>query len=489
MFIFVLLLGGLALWQAGTAIYHLWFSPLAKFPGPKLAASTLLYEFYYEVICSGQYTRRIEKMHEQYGPIVRISPYEVHIKDADFCVEAFSPVKKLDKYGWWYRVFGGPGATVSTEHHDVHRSRRATFKNLLSPVAVRGFVPTILEKVKQAGLIMSHHAQMGRPINMSNLYRCIAADTVSAYALPASLNLLDSEDLGEEFQSGLRLFFEAATTMRFLGFLQPLMMMMPDIIFKRLLSDPAKSLIKLIRTIQRPSDMEKSRSCLIECIKTNKYREQGDFRERLLQEAEQFIVAGTETTGYALSVTTFYILQNADIQKKLRQELVDAQISLNEDDLDITVLQNLPYLSAIITEGLRFAHGVGSRLPRVNKTGDVQYRQWRIPAGVPVSMTSRLHHEDPQLFPEPLTFRPDRWLQPDSKQLRKYLSPFGLGSRICPGMHLAFSEIYIAIAYIFTHFNVENNGTTKEDLISVHDLGAPFPKRDSKGLQVTLQLR
>ncbi|UKZ87887.1 uncharacterized protein TrAFT101_003659 [Trichoderma asperellum] len=308
--------------------------------------------------------------------------------------------------------------------------------------------------------------------------------------------MLDSDDLGEEFQSGLRLFFEAATTMRFLGFLQPLMMMMPDLIFKRLLTGPARSLIKLIRrleacvdeTIQKPADIEKSRPCLLDRIKTNNYRENGDFRERLLQEAEQFIVAGTETTGYALSVTTFYILQNADIQKMLRQELIDAEISLN-DDIDIISLQNLSYLSAVITEGLRFAHGVGSRLPRVNKSSDVQYHQWRIPAGVPISMTSRLHHEDPQLFPEPLTFRPDRWLQPDSKRLRKYLSPFGLGSRICPGMHLAFYEIYIAIAYIFTHFDVDNNGTIKDDLISAHDLGAPFPKRDSKGLQVTLQLR
>ncbi|KAL9484575.1 hypothetical protein ACSS6W_003364 [Trichoderma asperelloides] len=488
MFIFVLLFGGVALWQAGTVIYYLWFSSLAKIPGPKLAASTLLYEFYYEVICSGKYTRHIEKMHEKYGPIVRISPYEVHIKDPDFCLEAFSPVKKLDKYGWWYRVFGGPGATVSTEHHDVHRSRRATFKKFLSPVAVRDFVPTIVEKVKQAGLIMSHHAHMGKPLNMSNLYRCIAADTVSAYALPASLNMLDSDDLGEEFQSGLRLFFEAATTMRFLGFLQPLMMIMPDLIFKRLLTDPARSLIKLIRTIQKPADIEKSRPCLLDRIKTNNYRENGDFRERLLQEAEQFIIAGTETTGYALSVTTFYILQHADIQKMIRQELIDAEISIN-DDLEISSLQNLPYLSAVITEGLRFAHGVGSRLPRVNKSSDVQYHQWLIPAGVPISMTSRLHHEDPQLFPEPLTFRPDRWLQPDSKRLKKYLSPFGLGSRICPGMHLAFYEIYIAIAYIFTHFGVENSGTTKDDLISAHDLGAPFPKRDSKGLQVTLQLR
>lgn len=54
---------------------------------------------------------------------------------------------------------------------------------------------------------------------------------------------------------------------------------------------------------------------------------------------------------------------------------------------------------------------------------------------------------------------------------------------------LAFSEIYIALAYIFTRFDVANNGTAKEDLISVHDLGAPFPKRDSMGLQVTLQVR
>lgn len=191
---------------------------------------------------------------------MRISPYEVHIKDPDFCVEAFSPVKKLDKYGWWYRVFGGPGATVSTEHHDVHRSRRATFKNLLSPLAVKGFVPTILEKVKQAGFIMGQHAQLGKPINLSNLYRCMAADTVSACALPASLNLLGSDDLGQEFQSGLRLFFEAATAMRFLGFLQPLMMVMPDAIFKRLLTGPAKSLIKLIRV--SPSRSAVNKSCV-----------------------------------------------------------------------------------------------------------------------------------------------------------------------------------------------------------------------------------
>jgi hypothetical protein len=49
------------------AIYRLYFSPLAKFPGPKLAALSRWYEFYYEVFKQGYYTFRIREMHQKYG--------------------------------------------------------------------------------------------------------------------------------------------------------------------------------------------------------------------------------------------------------------------------------------------------------------------------------------------------------------------------------------------------------------------------------------
>lgn len=55
------------LFLAAGAIYRLYFSPLAKFPGPKLAALTLWYEFYYDVIRRGKFTWEIQRMHEKYG--------------------------------------------------------------------------------------------------------------------------------------------------------------------------------------------------------------------------------------------------------------------------------------------------------------------------------------------------------------------------------------------------------------------------------------
>lgn len=56
-----------ALYLVGLSVYRLYLSPLSHFPGPKLAALTKWYEFYYDVLLQGQFTFRIQKMHKRYG--------------------------------------------------------------------------------------------------------------------------------------------------------------------------------------------------------------------------------------------------------------------------------------------------------------------------------------------------------------------------------------------------------------------------------------
>lgn len=66
---------GIVLYCIAGVVYRLYLSPLAKFPGPKLAAATLWYEAYYDVIKKGQYTLKIRELHKQYGELKMIDSF------------------------------------------------------------------------------------------------------------------------------------------------------------------------------------------------------------------------------------------------------------------------------------------------------------------------------------------------------------------------------------------------------------------------------
>jgi hypothetical protein len=62
-----LLAVGVLLYTAYGAVHRLYLAPVAKFPGPRVAALTFWYEFYFDVIRGGAYVYEIERMHQQYG--------------------------------------------------------------------------------------------------------------------------------------------------------------------------------------------------------------------------------------------------------------------------------------------------------------------------------------------------------------------------------------------------------------------------------------
>jgi hypothetical protein len=153
----VILAVSLFLYALGLLVYRLYLHPLAKFPGPKLAAVTSFYEGYFEIVLKGQYSRQISKLHDEYGeylvhsrtrfnylfgrfgehelietgPVVRVTPNEIHIRDSHFFDEFYGRNLHLDKEGWDTR-FGTEGGVLTTVNAAFHKRRRAA----LSPMYV-----------------------------------------------------------------------------------------------------------------------------------------------------------------------------------------------------------------------------------------------------------------------------------------------------------------------------------------------------------------
>jgi cytochrome P450 len=209
--------------------------------------------------------------------------------------------------------------------------------------------------------------------------------------------------------------------------------------------------------------------------------------ERLVDESEGVVAAGSITTAHVLRTTSFHLLANPGILHKLKTELTSA-IPNSGTLIPLQQLEQLPYLSAVVSEGLRISDGASSRLPRVSPDSPIVFREWKIPPGTPMSMTSMFIHKNSRIFPEPHEFRPDRWLQGNPRErLDRYLVPFSKGTRACLGMNLASAEIYITLAAVFREFDMELYETTREDVDTVHDFFISSPRLDSKGVRVLVK--
>lgn len=209
--------------------------------------------------------------------------------------------------------------------------------------------------------------------------------------------------------------------------------------------------------------------------------------QRLGEEAQSLVAAGQVTTAHFLKRISFYILANPSILRKVKEEL--RSVMPSDGSLPpVSQLEQLPYLSAVVSEGYRKSYGVVQRLPRVSPDAPLHFKTWVIPAGTPVGMTSLLIHDNPDLFPNPDTFEPDRWLQPEAqRRLGQYLVNFSKGTRSCLGVNLAKVEIVLTLAAVLHQFDLELYETDQSDVEIVHDYFNPFPKDDSQGVRVIVR--
>jgi cytochrome P450 len=153
----------------------------------------------------------------------------------------------------------------------------------------------------------------------------------------------------------------------------------------------------------------------------------------------------------------------------------------------LAVLEKLPYLSAVVQESLRLCNPVTHRLSRKFPDKALRYRDYVIPPGWTVGMTSMLIHENERIYPEPYKFRPERWLK-EGQQLDRYLVPFNRGARVCLGLNLARTELYLILAVLFRQFKFDVSRVSRErDIDLTRDFIIGATAADSPGILVGVE--
>jgi cytochrome P450 len=164
-----------------------------------------------------------------------------------------------------------------------------------------------------------------------------------------------------------------------------------------------------------------------------------------------FVLAGHDTTSTTLTYSLWALGRHPEIQDRLFEEVS----ALGDRPLTPDDVPQLGHTVRVLHEALRLCPP-GAGTPRLLKK-DLVVDGYRLEAGTMAIVSFYAMHRDPQLWDDPLTFDPDRFL-PERSQGRsrwQYL-PFGGGPRSCVGDHFAMLEATLALATLIRTARIES---------------------------------
>ena len=269
-------------------------------------------------------------------------------------------------------------------------------------------------------------------------------DVITEYSLDTSFGYLDHPGWSSDFRELERAFGEMGYMQKMFPPLIKIMRSLPDRVVvwidpkSKLLLDFFRNCYAIADRMVRETDgkkyEEKEHPTIFYEIIHSDLPAPEKLPKRLEGEAAAVLGAGAVTSAWALTVCMYHLVVNPEKMERLRAEIRSIMPDPHEP-ANLQNLEQLPYLTSVIMEALRLSNGVSTRLARVAPDRNTYFQDWEIPKGTPVGMTSTLIHQNPDIFPQPLEFVPERWLDPKEKQrLEKYLVPFSKGSRQCAGI-------------------------------------------------------
>ncbi|KUJ19544.1 cytochrome P450 monooxygenase-like protein [Mollisia scopiformis] len=458
----------------GSVIYNLYFSPLAKYPGPFWAKVSSLPSFYYTF--TGYRHIWIWQCHQIYGDTFRYRPDGVIINNPSGYRGIYGNKANVKK-GKLYEVAPRNPyhfSTLNTVDRAAHDRKRRILNAAFSDKAIKSAEDFIIKHVDRwCQLLVEDVDSTGwTPAkNMKDITNYLTFDIMGDLAWGKSFELKEpNEDnpLREipHIISGYLKFFYPLIQSPFLNVWVWLKFRGLNSILERISPPEVKQFHKFVNdTLVERTELEKLRkqgseeNMRKDTFHYLYHAEDPDTgkpaytMESLYAEAELLILAGADSTGLAIRSFLFYITRNPRAYTRITKE-IRTTFGLVDEIKSGQNLSSCYYMRACIDEAMRLTPPGPSESPREVLEGGMEIDGQFFPAGTILGSGEWALFRNEECFGDPGTFRPERWIVDEAGGVsaesvalaQSAFVPFSIGTGSCAGQKLAILELQLTIA-------------------------------------------
>lgn len=430
-------------------IFPSFVSPLSKIPNAHFTASCLPTWMWWNRR-TGYETRSIFAAHQKYGPIVRLAPNELSVASLDGLRQIYT--NGFTKHSWYLEEFSNFGLPnlVSMQEHKPHSVQ----KRMISHVYSKSYLQNsqdlnTLSRVLLFDRILPYFdsaAHDGTPVEVLEFFQAVSMDFMSAYLF----GITNATDFIRDVKA----------RQHYIRMYQTKLLRLPGAeVATRYLESHCLSMCDAAETFsQMPkvtADVLKTNPVVYSQLSYQRSKSPSSIAlstpDNLSIASEMFdhLLAARETSSVTLTYLMHELSRRPALQSALHSELLTLSppVVHSYDSSGLpgpSAIDTLPLLNAIIYETLRRYAANPAPQPRLTPAGGTTIEGYaNIPAGVRVSTAAYCLHRNAEVFPDPDTWKPERWLQGDQKkgggteEMRRWFWAFGSGGRMCIGSHFA----------------------------------------------------
>ncbi|KAF9065949.1 cytochrome P450, partial [Rhodocollybia butyracea] len=197
---------GVLLYIGAAAFYRYFFHPLRHYPGPFMAAITQGYQAYYNIIKIGGLVYQLDKLHEIYGPVVRIGPNTLHFnyREAYHDIYTYGSTLVKDREFYHRLVPYATESSVGFVDPALAKTRRSNLAPMFSRQAVAAVEHLVQQKVdKLLRILQEHHNSLESSVDMGAACRSLTMDVITSYCFGEFVDTLDAPGFDHPFNQSL----------------------------------------------------------------------------------------------------------------------------------------------------------------------------------------------------------------------------------------------------------------------------------------------